>query len=150
VVVAGVLLLVGDLVLVAISAAAGSGPASPQLPVLGQVDNLVRLPYLPPPLVAALAAVLAVGLLMVAVGFWRRRRWAWVWVMVLAAVLLTVNLVATVQGAADHLTMAIAIVLVLYANQREVQQRFGTQPERPAWPVLPTDDGTGRPWEAGR
>jgi lysylphosphatidylglycerol synthetase-like protein (DUF2156 family) len=134
VVVAGVLLLVGDLVLVAISAAAGSGPASPQLPVLGQVDNLV----------------LAVGLLMVAVGFWRRRRWAWVWVMVLAAVLLTVNLVATVQGAADHLTMAIAIVLVLYANQREVQQRFGTQPERPAWPVLPTDDGTGRPWEAGR
>jgi uncharacterized membrane protein (DUF2068 family) len=127
-VVLGLLLLAGDLLLIAFSVATGRGSFADRWPVAGQIGALARLPLLPPAVVAVVAALLAVVMVVVGGGFWRWRRWAWVCVMLLAAVLLTVNLVAAVLQTADHVTLALAIAAVFYLNQRDVQRRFGAQP----------------------
>jgi hypothetical protein len=125
----GLLLLAGDLGLVAFDAAAGI-PSADRKPVVGQLaavggsPALGRLPLLSPVAAAGLAGLLAALVLAAAIGVLRRRRSAWVTVMLLAAALLTVNLVAAVVDTADHLTMALAVLTVFYLNRRDVQRAF--------------------------
>jgi hypothetical protein len=119
----GLLLLAGDLGLVAFDAAAGVQSAD-GTPVVGQLAALGRLPLLSPVAAAGLAGLLAVLVLAAAIGVLRRRRSAWVTVMLLAAALLTVNLVAAVVDTADHLTMVVAVLTVFYLNRRDVQRAF--------------------------
>jgi hypothetical protein len=119
----GLLLLAGDLGLVAFDVAAGI-PSADRKPVVGQLAALGRLPLLSPVAAAGLAGLLAALVLAAAIGVLRRRRSAWVTVMLLAAALLTVNLVAAVVDTADHLTMALAVLTVFYLNRRDVQRAF--------------------------
>jgi hypothetical protein len=46
--------------------------------------------------------------------------------MLLAAVTLTINLAAFVVGRPHEATMAVAVAVVLYANQRRIQLLFRT------------------------
>jgi hypothetical protein len=59
--------------------------------------------------------------------------------MGLAAILLSANVLASAYGTADYLAMVIAIILVFYINQRDVQRRFGAQVDRPEVPLIWTD-----------
>ena len=79
---------------------------------------------MPDYLVAAAGDRGGVLTLVVAVGFFRLRRWGWTGVMLLAAVSLSINLVAVVVGDPNRGTMAVAIAAVLYANQRRIQLLF--------------------------
>ncbi|MGL5858039.1 MAG: hypothetical protein ACRC35_06475 [Angustibacter sp.] len=131
VVLAGLVLLAADLMVVAVTVTTGQVPVPRALPVAGQVTALADVRVLPPAVLAVTALIVAAGLLAVGLGFSRRRRWAWVCVMLLAALMLTGNLVATVVGtgqpdSARHGTMALAVLLVFYINQRSVQRRFGS------------------------
>jgi hypothetical protein len=94
------------------------------VPVLGETSNLVALNPAPDAVVGTGAIVIGVCALVVAFGFFRLTRWGWTGLMLLAAVSLSINLVAVVIGDPDEGSMAVAIAAVLYANQRRIQLLF--------------------------
>ncbi len=94
------------------------------VPVLGETSGLVTLIPAPAAVVGAGAILVGGCTLAVAFGFFRLRRWGWTGLMLLAAVSLSINLVAVVIGNPDEASMAVAIAAVLYANQRRIQLLF--------------------------
>lgn len=94
------------------------------VPVLGETNSVVRLSPMPPQVVAAAAIAVGSLALVVSVGFFLLRSWGWTGLMLLAAVSLTINLVAVVVGDPNEGSMAVAIAAVLYANQRRIQLLF--------------------------
>ncbi len=139
VVLVGLFILAVELLVIAGLAATSQGRRGGLLPVVGHLEALLRLPVLPRTALVAVSVFFAGTLLVVGVGFWRWRRWAWVGVMGLAAILLSANVLASAYGTADYLAMIIAIILVFYINQRDVQRRFGAQVDRPEVPLIWTD-----------
>lgn len=94
------------------------------VPVLGESSDVVAFPALPRPVVAVGSVVAGTLALVVSVGFFRFRSWGWTGLMLLSAISLTVDLVAVVLGNPNEVNMAVAIVAVLYANQRRIQLLF--------------------------
>ncbi len=139
VVLLGLLALAAELITIAALATSETARRKLEVLVVGQLEDLNRLPFLPHWAVALLTGMCALGLLLIGIGFWRWQRWAWVSVMALAAVVLSVNAVAAIVGTADHVAMVIAIILVFYINQNDVQLRFGAQPQRANVPLVWAD-----------
>jgi len=126
VIIASVLLVLTSASAFLVAAAAlvdGSAPWA-TVPVLGETSSVVAISGMPAYVVAAAGILVGVPTLVVAVGFFRLRRWGWTGLMLLAAVSLSINLVAVVVGDPNRGTMAIAIAAVLYANQRRIQLLF--------------------------
>ena len=114
--------------LVAAAALLGETVPWADVPVLGQTANVVAVTAMPAPVVEVAALVVGTLALVVSIGFFLLRPWGWTGLMLLAAVSLTINLVAVVLGTPNEVSMAVAIVAVLYANQRRIQLLFrGTQ-----------------------
>lgn len=127
-----------------------SGEAVPRqtLSVLGNLDVLVQQDWLPAPVVDTIAIAGGVVLLVLAVSFWLLNRWAWTGVMLLAAVSLTIDVVATLRHRSHPVDMLLCVLAVLYLNRRSVQQLFGTReqvearaPRAGARPVDPLSAG---------
>lgn len=110
--------------LVAAAALLGGSVSWATVPLLGEINNVIALSLVPDPVIGAAAFVVGTSALVVAVGFFLLRSWGWTGLMLLAAVSLTINLVAVVLGNPSETTMAVAIVAVLYANQRRIQLLF--------------------------
>jgi hypothetical protein len=146
IVILGLIILAIELVVIAVFAATSRSGQSSLLPVVGHLEALLQLPVLPRTALVAVSVLLAIALLVIGVGFWQWRRWAWVGVMCLAALLLSANLLASVYGAADYFAMSIAIILVFYINQRDVQRRFGAQVQRTDLPLVWSDSSD---WAGG-
>jgi hypothetical protein len=68
--------------------------------------------------------VLAIAQIVIVVGFWRLQRWAWYLVMVFAGVTMAVDLWQYFWGSSYYMSMFINVIIVLYLNQRDVQQAF--------------------------
>lgn len=125
-----VVIAVGLLLLGAASIAAGvlaitGETAFPwtDVPILGEIDHVVTFDA---PTWVIAGACLAVGVtsLVVGVGWWRLRPWGWTGVILMEAATLTINLVAVVVGRPDEWSMAVAILAVLYSNQRRILVLF--------------------------
>lgn len=101
----------------------GSAPWH-DVPLLGETSNVFALSPVPAPVVGAAGIVVGTVTLVVSIGFFLLRSWGWTGLMLLAAVSLTINLVAVVLGNPNEGSMAVAIAAVLYANQRRVQLLF--------------------------
>ncbi|MCB0117038.1 MAG: hypothetical protein KDD84_23220 [Caldilineaceae bacterium] len=71
-----------------------------------------------------LAVLQALWTLWVVIGVWTRRRWVWYWMMLLMAYSLANGLRGYFWGEPDYVTMVLNVLMVLYINQREVQQLF--------------------------
>ncbi len=69
--------------------------------------------------------------LVIAFGLWRLQRWAWFLLMMRLGVSMSIGLWLYIysQGAPDYLDMLLHVVMVLYLNQREVQQAFEHKPK---------------------
>jgi hypothetical protein len=93
----------------------------------------------PGPIVGAASIAVGTMSLVVAVGFARLRSWGWTGLMLLAAVTLTINLVAVVLGNPNEGSMAVAIAAVLYANQRRIQLLFRGEQVTAFEPARTTD-----------
>ncbi|MGL5828494.1 MAG: hypothetical protein ACRC0L_02865 [Angustibacter sp.] len=146
VVLLGLLTLAVELVVIAVLAATSRAGRGEVFPVVGHLEALLQLPVLPRTALVAVSAALAVALLVVGIGFWRWKRWAWVGVMCLAALLLSANLLASAYGGSDYFAMFIAIILVFYINQRDVQRRFGARVQRTELPLVWSDTSD---WSGG-
>jgi hypothetical protein len=59
-------------------------------------------------------------------GILRVRPWAWLMAMILQGTILATELASYARGNAIYLNMAVAVVIVLYLNQRDVQRAFST------------------------
>jgi hypothetical protein len=94
------------------------------VPLLGETSDVVALSPVPAPVVGAGGIVVGSMALVVAIGFFLLRSWGWTGLMLLAAVSLTINLVAVVLGNPNEGSMAVSIAAVLYANQRRIQLLF--------------------------
>lgn len=112
---------------VAAAALLGDTVAWGSVPLLGETNNVVALSPVPGPVVGAASILVGTMALVVSVGFFLLRSWGWTGLMLLAAVTLTINLVAVVLGNPNEGSMAVAIAAVLYANQRRVQLLFRGQ-----------------------
>ena len=110
-------------VIAATALTSGSVPWA-TVPLLGETSSVIALAPVPDPVVGAAAIVVGVLVLLVAVGFFRLRPWGWTGLMLIAAVSLSINLVAVVIGTPNEGSMAVAIAAVLYANQRRIQLLF--------------------------
>jgi hypothetical protein len=122
-----VLLLLTSVTCFLVAAAALVDGAVPwaTVPPLGEAADLLRPgPLLTQPVVAGAGIAVGSAALVVAIGFFLLKSWAWTGLMLLAAVSLTINLVAVVLGDPDEASMAVAIAAVLYANQRRIQLLF--------------------------
>lgn len=67
------------------------------------------------------------------IGLWRLKRWGWFLVMLHTGVALFINIWAYFYARPSYFAMAVSVLIVLYMNQREVQQAFiePTSPVRP-------------------
>lgn len=120
------LLTLDELVVVGLRMS-GAGVPRQTLSVLGNLDVLVQQDWLPRPVVDTIAIVGGAVLLVLAVGFWLLNRWAWTGVMLLAAVSLTIDVVATLRHHGHPVDMLLCVLAVLYLNRRSIQQLFGTR-----------------------
>ena len=78
-------------------------------------------------------AVLAVGMIVAAVGILLRMRIAWGLTMFIVLIGLAVNLLAYVGGDPNYLRLAVFVVTAFYLNQRAVREVFlGPVARRPA------------------
>lgn len=128
---AGVVVVTIGLLLTGLSAglvawAALQGESIPlrDVPLLGDTVEVVALGLVPPPVAAGVAGLVSVLAFVVAVGFFLLRSWGWTGLMLLAAVSLTINLVAVEFNGPNEGSMLVAIAAVLYANQRRIQLLF--------------------------
>ncbi len=84
-------------------------------------------------------------LVIVSVGLWLLKRWAWVATMFLTGVWLASGIVRYWQGTPAYVGMVINVLIVMYLNQRAVQQAFQQGPPQPAGPPsAPPLDRPGR------
>ena len=67
---------------------------------------------------------LALIQIIIVIGFWRLHRWAWYLVMISAGATMAVDLWQYFQGNPYYPSMFINVAIVLYLNQRDVQQAF--------------------------
>lgn len=70
------------------------------------------------------AVVQALWTLWVVIGLWSRRRWVWYWMMLLLAYSLANGLRGYFWGEPNYFGMFLNVLMVLYFNQREVQELF--------------------------
>lgn len=89
---------------------------------LGTVENFTLL--------LAFQLLYILYLLVVVVGLWQLRRWAWFIVMVQLGLTMTLELWLYFLDKPVYLGMLVNVIMVLYLNQREVQQAFES-PRRP-------------------
>ncbi len=73
---------------------------------------------------------IVVGLvqLVLAVGFWREKRWAWVAAMSWQALKLLIEVASTFAGGGNFITMIFSIALVYMLNQNTVRRIFNIRP----------------------
>lgn len=94
----------------------------------GDISVVARIPELSElPLVG-----LALLQIIIVIGFWRLHRWAWYLVMISAGITMAVDLWQYFRGNPYFLSMFINVAIVLYLNQREVQQAFVRKQEAEA------------------
>jgi hypothetical protein len=125
--------------LVAAAALLGGTVLWTDVPMLGETSNVVALSPVPGPIVGAASIAVGTMSLVVAVGFARLRSWGWTGLMLLAAVTLTINLVAVVLGNPNEGSMAVAVAAVFYANQRRIQLLFRGEQVTAFEPARTTD-----------
>jgi uncharacterized membrane protein (DUF2068 family) len=65
-------------------------------------------------------------------GLWRLRRWAWYLIMLQLGLGMTTDLYNYYNEAPEYLSMLFNVLIVLYLNQREVQQAFVRRTHAPA------------------
>lgn len=94
------------------------------VPLLGEWTRVMTVGAIPIHVVGVASGLVALACFVVAVGFWRLRSWGWTGLMLLAATTLTINLIAVVLGDANEASLLVAILAVLYANQRKIQFLF--------------------------
>lgn len=75
-------------------------------------------------LFAVTALVMGVVGLVSGVGILRLRSWAWLVAMIAQGINLVTELIDYSRGEANYLSMLISVIIVLYLNQRDVQQVF--------------------------
>jgi uncharacterized membrane protein (DUF2068 family) len=68
------------------------------------------------------------------IGLWRLRRWGWFLVMLHTGVGLFLNIWAYFHSRPNYFAMLASVLIVLYLNQREVQQAF-IEPEQEPPPL---------------
>jgi len=68
------------------------------------------------------------------VGLWRMKRWGWFLVMVNTGVGMFLNIWAYFYSQPNYFAMVMSVLIVLYMNQREVQQAFIELPPHPRTP----------------
>ena len=65
------------------------------------------------------------------IGLWRLKRWGWFLVMLHTGIGMFLNIWAYFYAQPNYFAMAASVLIVLYMNQREVQQAFMTEPQGP-------------------
>ena len=58
------------------------------------------------------------------IGLWRLKRWGWFLVMLTNGLSMFLNIWAYFYSRPNYIAMLVSVVIVLYMNQREVQQTF--------------------------
>lgn len=104
--------------------AIGEDMAWEGVPLLGEWTLVMSVDRTPTLVVGIVSGIVGLTCLAVAVGFWRLRSWGWTGVVLLSAITLTINLVAVVLGDANEASLIVAILTVLYVNQRRIQLLF--------------------------
>ena len=70
------------------------------------------------------ASAVLIFQLVVAVGLWQLKRWAWFLVMISLGVGMSMSLWSYFNEAPPYGYMVVAVIMVFYLNQHEVQQAF--------------------------
>lgn len=60
----------------------------------------------------------------IVVGLWRLKRWGWFLVMLHNGLAMFLNIWAYFYSTPNYVTMVLAVLIVFYMNQREVQEAF--------------------------
>ena len=64
----------------------------------------------------------------IVIGLWRLKRWGWFLVMLHTGVGMFLNIWAYFHAQPNYIAMLASVLIVLYMNQRDVQQAFGDRP----------------------
>lgn len=96
----------------------------------GSLDVFGARPAFPPAFETPFLALAALNLVVV-VGMLLLRSWAWLAALSLQGVILAWGLLTYFRGNPHYIAMAVAALLVLYLNLREVRRPFGVEDLRP-------------------
>ena len=67
----------------------------------------------------------------VIIGLWRLKRWGWFLVMLHTGLGMFLNIWAYFHARPNYIAMLVSVLIVLYMNQREVQQAFVEPSQEP-------------------